>query len=344
MPGFLKKIDPLLVGIIAATIIAFIAPARGRFADIFGVATTLAIALLFFLYGARLSTREAVRGLTHWRLHAVILAFTFVAYPLIGIALRPTTALISEELYQGIVFLTLVPSTVQSSVALTGIARGNVPGAVVSASMSSLIGVVVTPLLVMLLMGTGDGVTIDGSVFRNIALQLLLPFLLGQIAHNVVPRAGALAKSKATKIVDRGSIWMVVYAAFSQGVVAGVWGTITAGEIAFLILFAVVLVVVMLCDGEGSTCSWLFTARYRCSSDVRNPKIISNGFAHGFCHLRRRDPRCAHHSVDDLPPGAAADVFGLCISPRRRMTFRRLERVSRETFRPYSLQRSRHRW
>lgn len=246
MPGFLKKIDPLLVGIIAATIIAFIAPARGRFADIFGVATTLAIALLFFLYGARLSTREALRGLTHWRLHAVILAFTFVAYPLIGIALRPTTALISEELYQGIVFLTLVPSTVQSSVALTGIARGNVPGAVVSASMSSLIGVVVTPLLVMLLMGAGNGVTIDGSVFRNIALQLLLPFLLGQVAHNVVPRAGALAKSKATKIVDRGSIWMVVYAAFSQGVVAGVWGTITAWEIAFLILFAVVLVVVML--------------------------------------------------------------------------------------------------
>lgn len=246
MPGFLKKIDPLLIGIIVATIIAFIAPARGRFADVFGALTTLAIALLFFFYGARLSTREALRGLTHWRLHATILAFTFVAYPLIGVALRPTTAFISPEMYQGIVFLTLVPSTVQSSVALTGIARGNVPGAVVSASMSSLIGVVVTPLLVMLLMGAGSGVHIDAAVFRNIALQLLLPFVLGQIAHNLVPSAGALAKSKATKIVDRGSIWMVVYAAFSQGVVAGVWGSIAAWEIAFLVIFAVVLVIAML--------------------------------------------------------------------------------------------------
>ena len=89
----MKKIDPLLLGIIAATIIAFIIPARGSFADVFGVATKLAIALLFLLYGARLSTQEALKGLTNWRLHATILAFTFLIYPIIGLALRPTTAL-----------------------------------------------------------------------------------------------------------------------------------------------------------------------------------------------------------------------------------------------------------
>ncbi|AQQ16363.1 Sodium Bile acid symporter family protein [Corynebacterium glaucum] len=246
MPGFLKKIDPLLLGIIAATIIAFIVPARGSFADIFGVATKLAIALLFFLYGARLSTQEALKGLTNWRLHATILAFTFLIYPIIGLALRPTTAFISTEMYQGILFMTLVPSTVQSSVALTGIARGNVPGAVVAASMSSLIGVLLTPLLVMLLMGAGDGIQVDASVFVDISLQLLLPFVLGQLAHNFVPKVREVAKSKATKIVDRGSIWMVVYSAFSQGVVSGVWSNIAAWEIVFLVVFAVLLVVVML--------------------------------------------------------------------------------------------------
>jgi len=246
MPGFLKKIDPLLLGIIAATIIAFIVPARGSFADVFGVATKLAIALLFFLYGARLSTQEALKGLTNWRLHATILAFTFLIYPIIGLALRPTTAFISTEMYQGILFMTLVPSTVQSSVALTGIARGNVPGAVVAASMSSLIGVLLTPLLVMLLMGAGDGIQVDASVFVDISLQLLLPFVLGQMAHNFVPKVREVAKSKATKIVDRGSIWMVVYSAFSQGVVSGVWSNIAVGEIVFLVVFAVLLVVVML--------------------------------------------------------------------------------------------------
>ncbi|WP_066528193.1 bile acid:sodium symporter family protein [Corynebacterium bouchesdurhonense] len=246
MPGFLKKPDPLLVGIVAAVIIAFALPARGTFADVFGVATKLAIALLFFLYGARLSTQEALRGLTNWKLQLTIFLFTFVAYPLIGLAMRPSAALISPELYQGILFLTLVPSTVQSSVALTGIARGNVPGAVVAASMSSLVGVIATPLLVMLLMGAGDGVHVDGSVFADIALQLLLPFVLGQLAHNFLPRVAEAAKSKATKIVDRGSIWMVVYSAFSKGIVAGVWSSISPWSIAFLVAFSAALVVAML--------------------------------------------------------------------------------------------------
>ncbi len=161
----LKKPDPLIVLIILAVIIAIIAPARGSFADIFGQLTNVAIALLFFLYGARLSTQEALNGLKHWRLHLTILAFTFVVYPLIGIALRPLTAVISHDMYLGILFLTLVPSTVQSSVAFTSIAKGNVAGAIVSASASNLVGVIITPLLVMLLMGTGGGVHIDTSVF-----------------------------------------------------------------------------------------------------------------------------------------------------------------------------------
>ena len=238
----MKKLDPLLIGIVLAAALAFVLPARGAFADGFAVAVKLGIALLFFLYGARLSTQEALKGLTNWRLHALILAFTFVIYPVIGLLARPTVAFMSEDLYQGLLFMSLVPSTVQSSVALTGVARGNVSGAVVAASVSSLIGVVATPLLVMWLMGAGDGVSVDASVFGDIALQLLLPFILGQLAHNFVPRVGELAKSKATKLVDRGSIWMVVYSAFSRGVVSGVWSNVSAWEIVFLTVFSCALV------------------------------------------------------------------------------------------------------
>ncbi|SDS71770.1 bile acid:sodium symporter family protein [Corynebacterium timonense] len=244
VPSFLK--DPLIQGILVATVLAVLLPARGTFAEVVDVATTVAIALLFFLYGARLSTREAVRGLTHWKLHLLILGCTFLVYPLVGLALRPTTAFISDPLYQGILYAMLVPSTVQSSVALTGIARGNVSGAVVAASLSSMVGVVVTPLLVMLLMGAGEGIHVDATVFLNIGLQLLLPFVLGQIAHNVVPRAGEVAGAKATKLVDRGSIWMVVYAAFSQGVVSGVWSEVRVWEILLLVAVAFLLVYAML--------------------------------------------------------------------------------------------------
>lgn len=239
----LKKPDPLIVLIILAVIIAIIAPARGNFADIFGQLTNVAIALLFFLYGARLSTQEALNGLKHWRLHLTILAFTFVVYPLIGIALRPLTAVISHDMYLGILFLTLVPSTVQSSVAFTSIAKGNVAGAIVSASASNLVGVIITPLLVMLLMGTGGGVHIDTSVFGEIALLLLAPFVLGQLTRRWVRK---VAQSKATKVVDRGSIAMVVYSAFSKGVVDGIWSSISLWDLAFLVVFAAAFVAFML--------------------------------------------------------------------------------------------------
>ncbi len=115
----LKRLDPLIVLIILAVIIAIIVPARGTFAEWFDVAVKIAIALLFFLYGARLSTQEALNGLKHWRLHLTILAITFVIFPVIGVGLEPLLFFISEDLYMGILFLTLVPSTVQSSVAFT---------------------------------------------------------------------------------------------------------------------------------------------------------------------------------------------------------------------------------
>ena len=224
----MRRLDPLIVLIIGAVILAIIAPARGEFAEWFATATNVAIALLFYLYGTRLSPAEALEGLKNWRLHLTILVFTFLVYPIIGLLLKP--------LGNGILYLTLVPSTVQSSVAFTSIARGNVPGAIVSASASNLAGVVLTPLLVLLLMG-GD-FHVDAAVFLEISLILLAPFLLGQLTHRWV--------HVGTKIVDRGSIAMVVYSAFSAGVVGGIWDDMSAGHIAFLIAFSIALVAFML--------------------------------------------------------------------------------------------------
>lgn len=241
--NLLKRQDPLIYLIMAAVVVAIAAPARGTFAEVFSTATSVAIAVLFFLYGARLSTQEALRGLYHWRLHLLILCFTFVLFPLIGLALRPLTFFLSEDLYLGILFLTLVPSTVQSSVAFTSIAKGNVAGAIVAASVSNLAGVFLTPLLVFALMNSSAGLRIDASVFLDIALQLLLPFVLGQVAHRWIKDYAA---HRATKIVDRGSITMVVYSAFSAGMVSGAWRSTSPTEVLFLIAFSVALVALML--------------------------------------------------------------------------------------------------
>ena len=239
MLNALRRLDPLIVLIVTAVLIAVVLPARGQFAEVFAALTNIAIALLFFLYGARLSTREALAGLKHWKLHLTILTATFVVYPLIGMALRPLSFVVGDELYLGILYLTLVPSTVQSSVAFTSIARGNVAGAIVSASLSNLAGVILTPLLVMLCMGAVHGIHIDSSVFLEISLLLLLPFVLGQLTRRWVKN---FAAHKATKVVDRGSIAMVVYSAFSSGVVGGIWSDIGIAQLFFLIVFAVALV------------------------------------------------------------------------------------------------------
>ncbi|WP_295626406.1 bile acid:sodium symporter family protein [uncultured Corynebacterium sp.] len=231
--------DPLIVMIVLALIIAIIFPARGEFAEGFDVATKIAIGLLFFLYGSRLSPREALDGFKHWRLHLTILTLTFVLFPVIGLALKPLDWVLTPGLYLGILYMTLVPSTVQSSVNFTSIAHGNVAGSIVSASASNLLGIVITPVLVMLLMATGDGVKVDGSVFLDISLQLLLPFALGQLLRRWTHK---FAAAKATKNVDRISIAMVVYAAFSEGMVDGIWSRVPVLDVVIICVLSVVLV------------------------------------------------------------------------------------------------------
>ncbi|RAV34162.1 bile acid:sodium symporter family protein [Corynebacterium heidelbergense] len=227
--------DLLIMLIAAGVVLALLFPVSGHAAQFAGWVTKAAVALLFFLYGARLSPREALQGLAHWRLHLLIFAFTFLVFPLLGLALMPLKAITGEGLYLGILFTTLVPSTVQSSVAFTSIARGNVAASIVAASASSLLGVVLTPLLVLALMSTGEGLHIDGHTFIDIGLQLLLPFALGQVAR-AVPGVVAFASSPVTKNVDKISIGLVVYVSFSEGVVEGVWH-----QVSWVMLFALIL-------------------------------------------------------------------------------------------------------
>ncbi|MFF2197430.1 bile acid:sodium symporter family protein [Streptomyces sp. NPDC058157] len=238
-------LDPYVLALLATVGLAALLPARGPAATAADGASTAAVALLFFLYGARLSTREALDGLRHWRLHLTVLASTFLVFPALGLAARllvPT--LLTQPLYNGLLFLCLVPSTIQSSIAFTSIARGNVPAAICAGSFSSLAGIVVTPLLAGALLG-GDtgGFSLDSLL--KIVVQLLLPFLLGQGLRRWV--GGFLTSHKQVLgYVDRGSILLVVYAAFSAGMAAGVWHRVSLPRLGVLMAVEAVLLAVML--------------------------------------------------------------------------------------------------
>ncbi len=219
-------LDPFLLALAATVALAAVLPAHGAAADAASIAAKSAIALLFFLYGARLSPQQAWHGVRQWRLHLLVLATTFVLFPLLGLAARALVpSVLTSDLYHGVLFLCLVPSTVQSSIAFTSIARGHVSAAIVSASLSNILGIVLTPLLVVLLMNTSGAIRVDGSSIRDIVVQLLLPFGAGQLARPWI--AGLITRYAALlKVVDRGSILLVVYTAFSMGVVQGIWGSV----------------------------------------------------------------------------------------------------------------------
>jgi len=214
--------DNFTLALLATVLLASLLPARGTAAHVFDLVTDAAIALLFFLHGAKLPRRSIVRGMTHWRLHLTVLASTFVLFPLLGLALRPLgDAVLTPELSLGLLFVCLLPSTVQSSIAFTSIAGGNVPAAVVSASMSNLLGIVLTPLLVGLLLEShGSGVSWQGVL--DIVLLLLLPFALGHGARRWID-AFVDRHKPLLGVTDQATILLVVYTAFSTAVVEGLW-------------------------------------------------------------------------------------------------------------------------
>jgi solute carrier family 10 (sodium/bile acid cotransporter), member 7 len=239
-------IDWFLLAVAAMVALAALVPAHGDAAAAVSVAAKAAIALLFCLYGARLSPQQAWHGVRQWRLHLLVLATTFVVFPLLGLAARVLVpSVLTVDLYNGLLFLCLVPSTVQSSIAFTAIARGHVSAAIVSASLSNILGVVLTPLLVMLLMNTSGTPRVDATAVRDIMLQLLLPFGAGQLMRPWI--AGILARyAVPLKVVDRGSILLVVYTAFSMGVVKGIWLSVDVWRLVWVTVVTAVLLAVVL--------------------------------------------------------------------------------------------------
>ncbi|KAA1172346.1 bile acid:sodium symporter [Marinobacter salinexigens] len=238
--------DKLILMMLGAVLLASLLPVHGEAAEAFSVVTDLAIGLLFFLHGAKLSTKEVFAGLTHWRLHLLIFSFTFVLFPILGLLLKPVLVpLAGNELYIGILYLCALPATVQSAIALTSMAGGNIPAAVCSAATSSLIGIFLTPFIVMMLIG-GQAQSIDPTdAITGIVIKLLLPFIAGQIARIWI--GGWVARNKSwLKNVDQSSILLVVYGAFSHAVTEGLWTRLPIMDIVGLVVACLVLLGVVL--------------------------------------------------------------------------------------------------
>jgi solute carrier family 10 (sodium/bile acid cotransporter), member 7 len=219
--------DRFVLILLATILFATLLPASGVGLDIAGHVSNAAIFSLFFFHGLRLERSAVWAGLTHWRLQLAILGCTFVALPLLALAFNGLIpAALPPELWAGVFFLSALPSTVQAAIASTSMAKGNVAASVVAAAISNLSAVVLTPLILAAMLSIGAGGT-DLSAIGRIAALLLLPFALGQIARAWL--AGWAERNRAwIGRLDRLTIVLAIYVAFSAAVNEGLWSRLSS--------------------------------------------------------------------------------------------------------------------
>ena len=246
------RLDPFTIALLGMVALATVLPATGAVASGVSWLAALAIAALFFFQGARLSRQAVIAGMRHWRLHLLILGCTFVLFPALGLLMRALVpGFLTEPLWNGVIFLCVLPSTVQSSIAFTSIGRGNVAAAVCAATASNLLGMFITPVLVGgLLAGQGGGASWGEAA--QIMLQLLLPFIAGQVLRPLV--GNWVRDNRAVlSITDRSTILLTVYSAFSAAVLGGVWHRLPLIDLARLaVVDGVLLAFVILVTTYGS--------------------------------------------------------------------------------------------
>ncbi len=242
------KIDGFLLAMLAAVGLALSAPSLGAQGGPLHLerVTAIGIALVFFLHGAALSMQNLRAGASNWRLHAFVQTSTYVLFPCIGwLILRLGHGYLPDDMLLGMFYLCVLSSTISSSVAMTAMAGGNIPGAIFNATLSSLLGMVLTPILIGLVAHTEQDSLPLGQAVRDIALQLLLPFVLGQAARPWL-KVFMARFARAIHQTDRFVILLIVYASFSESTQAGLWSEYGVATIVSVVVMTGLLLAMVL--------------------------------------------------------------------------------------------------
>lgn len=239
----LKKIDPFIILLIAMILLAWLVPRLGGIDVWYSLDnfTSVGVSLIFFFYGLKLSPSQIIGGLSNYKLHILVQLSTFVLFPLLVIAAYPFIN--SEEgnlMWLAVFFLAALPSTVSSSVVMVSIAKGNVSGAIFNASISGLLGIIITPLWMgVFLSEETQGFNLLDS-FISLIVKILLPVLFGMFLHRWF---GNIARkhSKALSNFDKSVILAIVYKSFSESFQANLFKEIKAVDLLVLFLSVIIL-------------------------------------------------------------------------------------------------------
>ena len=226
-------LDWFLLALLGVVALAYARPGVGSHASPvpWKLITTVGVALVFFFYGLKLSFEKLRAGMRNWKLHVLVQMGTFVLFPALALLARPFFGSESGSLlWQSIFFLCALPSTVSTSVVMVSIAGGNLPAAIFNASISSLLGILITPLLASLFLNS----TTETSQLWGLALQLLwqvvLPVGAGLLLNS---RLGALVDRhrNGLRLFDQITILLIVYTAFCESFANGIFGSYRPADV-----------------------------------------------------------------------------------------------------------------
>jgi sodium/bile acid cotransporter 7 len=220
-------LDEFLALLLMMVLLAFLWPAPGSAGDTLSLknAANWGISVIFFFYGLRLSRAKLKEGLNNRRLHVVVHLSTFIFFPALIMLVKPLfRGEENELLWLGVFYLACLPSTVSSAVVMVSIAKGNVPAAIFNASVSSLAGVFLTPLLMSLAMSSSGKMDYAelGSIVGKLILQVLLPVVVGMSLNK---KWGGFAEKNKKRLrqFDQTVILLIVYTSFCDSFARGVF-------------------------------------------------------------------------------------------------------------------------
>lgn len=228
--------DWFLIAIIIMVLMARYFPALGLIEEPVSLEelANYGVSGIFFFYGLKLSSDKLKNGLLNWKMHIVVQLTTFLLFPVIVLVIKPFFATDDlKNLWLGVFYLAALPSTVSSSVVMVSIARGNVPAAIFNASISSLLGIFITPLWVGLFISADTGGLDTWSVIGKLCLQVLLPLVIGMVLN---PRYGKYADRYKTqlKFFDQTIILIIIYTSFCKSFALNLFEDLSVIEILLL--------------------------------------------------------------------------------------------------------------
>jgi sodium/bile acid cotransporter 7 len=212
------KIDSFVPAIVATVFLAWLFPGWGGAQSPLplGTISSIGVSLIFFFYGIKLSPEQIKHGLKNWKLHLLVQASTFMLFPVIILFFYPLAQQENDRLlWLSFLFLAALPSTVSSSVVMVSMAKGNVPAAIFNASISGLIGIVVTPLWMGLFMQKAKGDYSLQGVYIKLITEILLPVIAGLLLHKYLGR-WALNKKRWLTLFDKSVILLIIFKSFAS--------------------------------------------------------------------------------------------------------------------------------